>query len=307
MTGVDVCVVGGGPGGVAAALGAHAGGATVCLVAPPGHRAAGAVELLSGRARRTLATLGLLDVVCRSQRCTGTVSRWSGSGFDERSALLDPDGGGWIVDRAALAGALRESAARRGVEVVAERAAGVGADGRVHLRGRTVTAGTVVIAVGGAGGPARQHIRRRVRRRIVALEASFAADAVSGLGRRLLVDRAPHGWWYALADATRTHVAYCTDADELASGMWQRACASATDWLPAGAAVARPRVRSAAIGTAVPVAKGAIRLVGDVALAVDPLSGHGIALALEGGLRCRDDDYADWVAHVAGVHAAAPV
>jgi hypothetical protein len=45
-----------------------------------------------------------------------------------------------------------------------------------------------------------------------------------------------------------------------------------------------------------------MRLVGDAALSVDPLSGRGITLALEGASRCDDPDYPDWIAETAREH-----
>jgi hypothetical protein len=77
---------------------------------------------------------------------------------------------------------------------------------------------------------------------------------------------------------------------------------SALDWLPATARAAHPRVRPATIGTGAPAVGGRLTLVGDVALAVDPLSGHGIALALEAGSRWHDTGYAEWVAESGYAH-----
>lgn len=308
----DVCVVGGGPAGVAAALFARAAGASVGLLAPAPKSAIGSVELIAGRARRPLGDLGLLDVVARvGQPHVGTVSRWGGAGFDAQSCLLDPDGCGWIVDRARLDAALRQAAAARGVCVVAERAAKVDAQlGRIALQGRDVVADRIVVAAGGGTASGRGQVHREVRQRVVALEARLPAGGVDGLGARLLVDRAPNGWWYALGDGEATHVVYCTDAAELRGGtagvatLWQEARGSAADWLPASAGTVRPRVRTATIGVAAQPARGRFSLTGDAALAVDPLSGHGLTLAVQAASRCQDPGYARWVADAAAVHAA---
>ena len=166
-----------------------------------------------------------------------------------------------------------------------------------------------IVAVGG-GGPLRGQVRREVRRRVVALEARLAAGAVGGLGARLLVDRAPNGWWYALGDTAATHLVYCTDAAELRGGsagvatLWREACGSAADWLSASAGSVRPRVRPATIGVAAPVMRGRVSLAGDAALTVDPLSGHGVTLAVQAASRCQDRGYPQWVADTAQVHTA---
>jgi flavin-dependent dehydrogenase len=120
---------------------------------------------------------------------------------------------------------------------------------------------------------------------LVALVAALPAGAVRGLGHRLLVDRTAEGWWYALADADRTTIAYCLPADRIGRGaaVWRAACAAA-DWVPDTAGQVRPRARFRPVGRGPTAADPTIRLVGDAALSVDWLSGRGLALALESGL-----------------------
>ena len=112
---VDVCVIGGGPAGTAAAVTARSTGAQVCMITKPSSSAA-FLELISGRAHRVLDTLGILELVSTiAEPCVGSVSRWTGMGFDEHSSLLDPGGGGWIVDRDTFDNAIRAEALRSGV------------------------------------------------------------------------------------------------------------------------------------------------------------------------------------------------
>jgi flavin-dependent dehydrogenase len=178
---------------------------------------------------------------------------------------------------------------------------------RVRLLGREVVADAVVIASGATRNPVRRSFDRHVRRRMVALGVRLERGAIGDLGHRLLVDRAPNGWWYAIADGSATDVVYCTDAG-LAKGAkgiratWREACVGAADWLPSTARLQRPRVRPATVGMGAPSSRGRIRLVGDAALAVDPLSGHGITLALECAARWNAVDYADWIADTAHVY-----
>ena len=248
----DVCVVGGGPAGAAAALSARAAGASVSLVAPQQKSEHGSLELLSGKARASLVGMGLLDTVSSgAPSCIGTVSRWAGADFDERSCLLDPHGAGWIIDRGRLDAILRATAADRGVSVVARRVLQVvespaGAPARIRLRDRDLIADRVIVAVGRAAGPVRRRVHRDIRRRIVAFDMVMGPKAIGGLGSRLLIDRAPNGWWYALGNGATTHAIFCTDAAALANGSigvaatWREACRSALDWLP-GVPVRRAR------------------------------------------------------------------
>ena len=133
------------------------------------------------------------------------------------------------------------------------------------------------------------------------------AGAVVDLGHQLLVDRAPHGWWYAMASDEATTVAYCTDGDLVGTGAagvrqtWRNACALA-EWLPPAVGRQVPRLRSRTIGYAGTPSDATLRLVGDAALAVDPLSGHGVALAVEAGVRWSDHGYSDWLREMAESH-----
>lgn len=305
---VDVCVIGGGPAGAGAAIAARSAGAQVCLITADWPRLP-RLELLSGRARTTLARLGLVDAVSSAaQSCAGSVIRWTDGDFDEHSCLLDPGGGGWIIDRSRLDETLGSAAGQLGVSVIVQRVVDVeglsAQQHRVRLLGREVLAEVVIIAAGATRNPVRRSFDRQVRRRMVALGMRFEPEAIGDLGHRLLVDRAPEGWWYAIADRSATDVVYCTDA-ELAKGAngiraaWASACVSAAAWLPWAARQRRPWVRRAAVGMGTPSARGRVRLLGDAALAVDPLSGMGIALAIEGAARWNDVDYADWLTNTA--------
>lgn len=304
---VDVCVVGAGPAGACAAAFAAASGASTVLVDLPrtAHRG---LELLSGRAVHRLAELGVLEQIQRGgTACTGTVSRWATRNFIVRPAVLDPWGSGWIVDRGWLDALLVGNAVRRGARLVRGRVVAVDQQGGlVNVRfygGGGVQADTVLVATGRPGrligGPS-----ALVRHRIVVLTAELPGGAVPDLSHQLLVDRAPEGWWYALSSADVTTLAFCTDGDLVGCGptgtldAWRRACLTA-DWLPEGARRQTPRVRSRIITAARTSSDGAARLIGDAALSVDPLSGHGIALGMEGAARWADPRYLEWLAAVA--------
>ena len=305
---VDVCVIGAGPAGTAAAIAARSTGAQVCLITAPPQRFA-RLELISGRARTALHDLELLDVVSTAaQPCDGSVIRWTDTDFDDNSCLLNPDGGGWIVERRSFDEALHAAAGRLGMSVLVQRVVEVEELSTYRHCARTsereVVADAVVIASGATRNPVRRLFDRHERRRMVALGVRLAPDAIDDLGHRLLIDHAPNGWWYAIADGSATDVVYCTDAS-IAKGAkgiraaWREACLSAADWLPSAAHRRRPRVRPATVGVGWPSTRGRTRLVGDAALTVDPLSGHGITLALLGAMRCNTVDYADWLADTA--------
>ena len=85
--------------------------------------------------------------------------------------------------------------------------------------------------------------------------------------------------------------------------VWHTALRQGPAWLPAYADWPDPRVRP--VRSHLALGDPPVRRVGDAALSVDPLSGHGLTLALEGALRCLDDDYPDWLQAQAEDHARA--
>jgi hypothetical protein len=116
----------------------------------------------------------------------------------------------------------------------------------------------------------------------------------------LLVDRAENGWWYALSDGITTDVVYCTAPSVIGAGQtgvrsaWRDACRGAADWLPPD--VGRHHwIRPIAIGYVASEGLGGVRLAGDAAMSVDPLSGHGVTLAVEGAARYDDPAYSQWL------------
>jgi flavin-dependent dehydrogenase len=308
-----MCVIGAGPAATASAIAACDAGATVALVGSPPVTRPGKLELLSADACDSLIELGLRDLVQNSsQPCAGTVSRWFADEFIERSCLLEPRGGGWITDRAVLDPLLLAQAVAHGVHVLPERAIAVDPDdgtGVVHVgtRRESLRAAAAIVATGRGAGVVRRITNRTIRHRVVALCLTMDADAIPGLGQRLLVDRAPRGWWYALADTRSTSVVYCVDADTIrttggTAATWHDGCRAVADWLPCAAAARAPYLRPAVLGSTRPVAHRSVHLVGDAAIAVDPLSGHGLTLAFESAMRWADAEYGDWVSETDQFH-----
>lgn len=308
----DVCVVGSGPAGALAAVRSAGSGASVLVVSSTS-RAFRGLELLSGRAAPRLRELGVLaGVEAVGTRCAGTVSRWATDDFIARPALLDPWGGGWIVDRHQLDPILADAATARGARAITGRAVAVDPTSGCCVvwlaDGRRIRAGTAVVATGRASSLLRHATSTNVDHRLVVLTAELPSGIISGLGHQLLIDRAAAGWWYALASQTTTTVAFCTDGDLVRSrgiaGTWTQACENAA-WLPAAGRSCPVRVRSQLVSTVANVQVGAAYVIGDAALAVDPLSGQGIAIAIEGACRWSAPEYTEWHASITLDHRGA--
>ena len=299
----DVAIVGNGPAGCAHAGVCRKRGQSVALIGRARDPQRGTYELLSGSAASFLDAHGVLDAIGgHAERCAGTVFRWGRSDFAERPAL-EVAASGWIVDRAWLDPLLRNTMARNVCHVRGEAVSIVrvskGWVTRVTAGGRSVQirANSVVLASGRSGRLAGDlGLVRRRRHRMLAITSRLASP-IPWLGCRLLVDSAAQGWWYAVGDTQGALVGYVTDADLLPSGpdrvraMWTSA-SRRLDWLPRTPSVGALRVQPATVAElvipdpkmrATPTHHGAL-LVGDAALAPDPLSGHGLTLALHGAL-----------------------
>src|SRR5262249_40101968 len=159
----------------ASAIAARDTGATVALVGAPRSAIPGTLELLATDAHDTLTGLGFHDLVrSNSEPCVGVVSRWFTDEFVEHSSLLEPRGGGWIVDGAVLDLLLVTEATARGVRVIADRAIAVETEDdtrsvSVRTRRESLVADVAVVAVGRGAAVVRGCTERALRHRVVAL------------------------------------------------------------------------------------------------------------------------------------------
>lgn len=287
-----VVVLGDGPAGVAAATTAARRGRPALLVGRGRTHPPGTLEMLSGRATAALVALGWYErVTARAAACDAIVSQWRTEGYVERPSVLEPGELGWIVDRAWLDPLLRDLAI---------------ADGVAPCEAAATGDAEVVVVATGKHAPG---VGRRLGPDMAALTVLLPSAAVEGLVGRLLVDAAHDGWWSALDDGASLAVSYTTATASLVGGrpivreVWRRAVARAPWWLPRSTADADLRIRP--IRSRLVLGEPGSPRVGDAALCVDPLSGHGLTLALEGGLRCLDQGYPEWLVDQAEAHESA--
>lgn len=262
----DVAIAGGGPAGAVAAILLARAGLRVALATLP--RGVRRIEGLSPRVWALVARLGLPDAGVGP--AMPRRSLWG-----ERRGALNRE---HPVDRAVFDAALLELAAREGVLVLRERVARldpgrgvmettagpIGARLLVEARGRRAPAGR-----GRLRGPAGLAI------------AGWSDDVARGTASQ--VSARPGGWVWQMPVAGRgTWVQVVTDA------VRARAMPLPALWAEvAGAEVplpGSPQRAACELRLNAPDLPGGVLVLGDAAVAMDPLSGHGLFWAFSSAL-----------------------
>jgi flavin-dependent dehydrogenase len=305
----DAVVIGAGPAGSATARWLALRGARVALVERDAFEAPRVGESLAPAVQPLLMKLGLWQEFLGLDPLPsfGTRSHW---GADEplvHSHLMNPWGSGWHVERLAFDRMMAEQACRAGATPIFGVALGdcaEAADGWcVSLSGRdrgghassrrTVSARVLIDATGRSARCATQLGARRMQLDRLVGAAVRCADVSVEREGYVLVETTADGWWYTAPIPDGGMIAMLMTDGDLCRRM--QLTASSSWWERLGAApVTRARVAGAQRATAsapriVSAASHRLRrsdhhrpwlAVGDAALAVDPISGSGVARAL---------------------------
>ena len=319
MSTPKVFIVGGGPGGAAAALAlARRGLPPVVLETQAGPRSK-VGECLPPSANPLLAALGLAGGLSRAGHLPSHGNRfvWGSDAPAERDFIYETRGAGWRLDRRRFEEGLADAAVEAGADWrygcrLVGCARGAGGGWRLEVQtprgAETYEADFVVDASGRAARVARMlGARRVVYDRLVGVAAYFETDAGEGASARgededsfTLVEAVASGWWYsARLPGGKLVAAYMTDGDLLersaarTTGGWLALLGAAEQTArrvaeAGGSCPAAPRVLPADTSRLTCVAGEGWLAVGDAAAAHDPLSSHGITMALGGGLHAAD-------------------
>jgi flavin-dependent dehydrogenase len=302
---VDVTVIGQGPAGCSTAISLADRGLHVAMLEKADKTRDKVGESLSPGAGRVLRQLGVWEQFANDghRPCYGNRSIWGGPEVRRYDFLSDPRGHAWHLDRRLFERRLVERAEQAGVlRICPGSPAQVGRDrGRWRLSsrpgGHEVSARFVVDATGRSSCFARRLGSNRLTTdRQVALVAFLSTDRMAPEDRTTLVEAVERGWWYsAILPDGRLVVSLQTDPDLIEREMrdllrgWPSLLAETiltrnrvgdcgytlTD---------RPRIVAASAGR-LDVFSGQDWLaVGDAAMSYDPLSSHGLTVALLAGL-----------------------
>jgi flavin-dependent dehydrogenase len=296
----DVVIAGAGPAGATAALCLARRGSSVVLVDPLLDVAVRVGETLPPMTRELLTRLGVWERFAGAghRPAYAIRSAWGSAEPADQDYIFHPHGNGWHVDRRAFDRMLVQAAVDAGARLIrgtVGQASRKGDGWAIEAGGLAVGARHVVDATGRAARVARRlGARRLALDRLIGIVARLPPErTTAAVEGATLVEAVPDGWWYsARTPDDRLLLAYMTDADLwVCSARRRDALAAKLERAPLtrarvrGAPDARTRVVAAGSAQLRPAAGQGWLAAGDAAMAVDPLSGNGVCLALESGMR----------------------
>ncbi|MDB5267916.1 MAG: FAD-binding protein [Hymenobacter sp.] len=302
----EVVIAGAGPAGCAAALMLHRAGRRVCLVdenPTPGPKVG---ESLPGAASRLLHQLGIaglgnLLAPADYHACAANASAWGSEQWTYQSALANPEGGGWHLNRAAFDAALHRHAGAAGVPCYAaqvnELSRAATAEWLVQLKHagdtKAIRTAWLIDATGRRAYVCRrQHLaREQLDTQMAAV--SWVPSATHDHDRTTRIKSVPTGWWYTARLPTGRRVICfhglpAAVAAHLKNPTAFFAAFDATGILPYAASPAEPmeiKGMDASVARLPRAATAGLLAVGDAALAFDPISSQGIFFALYSGIK----------------------
>jgi flavin-dependent dehydrogenase len=275
----DVCVVGAGVAGATCATLLARRGFDVVIVDPQTPGSHDRRELLSPACLRVLAALDLeMPQLHATVPCRGVLSRWAG----DEPAFFDYElcecANGLSVSRREIARALLACAVAAGARIESGK-----------WRAERHVARQTIDATGRSGRIVPEAFTRHLLDRSVCLWMQHrCAMRHSDM---LIIDRTPHGWWYALSSSDRTaEIAFVTDGDclpapgerDLFFAEEYRRAPLLSSLFAHEPSFANTRAVDARTGYRATIAGATMLAVGEAAVALDPLSGNGTRWALQG-------------------------
>jgi flavin-dependent dehydrogenase len=307
MKSTDAIVIGGGPAGMAAALGLVEFGIEVTVLERMSSPSVRIGETLPPEAATLLRRLGVWERFLSERHlpAPGTISVWETDEPNEQDFIFNPYGNGWHLDRTRFDSMLVDEGRRRGIAVeagsqVVRCSHSTNNGWHVEVRSKGIVshmeATWIIDATGRSSWMARQkEIRRHVCDQLVGIFRFWHRDRTSGLpDPRLLVEAVEQGWWYAAPlPEGRIAVAYMTDLNLLPppprelTRFWDLKARETrhVERFLSNAVTCSPIASIVADSYCLEQVGGHNWLaVGDAAMAWDPLSSQGLTNALRTGI-----------------------
>lgn len=303
----DVAIIGGGPAGACAASMLARHGVRTLLVEALRKPFRKAGETLAPKSAHALQALNLWTAFAGSGSLPshGNVSAWGHHFWRESDFLAQGLGHAWQVDRARFEELLISAATQAGALVLRGHPLVDITRRKNHWRtnvgDRTFRSKWVIDATGRRSLVARRlGVERRMLDRLVAIHTFAFSESGADYDSRTFIESCPEGWWYSvlLPGGMRT-VSLQTDANLLPGQEWRR-----REWLAHRLAQTRnlfpllrshryvlngsPRLTSARSGRLARFSGDGWLAIGDAAISLDPLSGHGIAQAMQSGIKAAE-------------------
>lgn len=309
----DVVIAGAGPAGCASAITLKQAGFCVCLVdkVTDGVRKVG--ESLPGAINRLLNRLGidgLQDLLPEQhvKRCVANASAWGSNEWIYQDALLNPEGGGWHVDRHCFDAALRQKAALLNIPFYATRIARIKVipdgraekpeyrvlfDSRTAFPTESIQTNWLIDATGRNAFVSRKFSINRVKVGQQMAAVCWIKAVREDRDRTTRIKSVPHGWWYTarLPDGSRVISFHGLPAQVAAlvkcpTAFFQRFNeASLLPYVVSNSSLIEMKATDASLTRSQTVATNGLVCVGDAALALDPLASQGVFFALYSGMK----------------------